>query len=252
MDKLGNHNLVMTLQKFDDTLLSDYMDGFWGYGATNADYWFVGMEEGGGDSFEEITQRISQWNKRGRNPLEDLYEYHMDINVPKWFQKNAPLQPTWNKLIRVLLVAKGKNPEKEFVRSYQIEQLGRSNGEVCLLELLPLPSPTTNHWLYSKHSDISALSTREIYTQKIGLNRSRKITMLILKHQPKFVMFYGVGYLDWWQKVANTKLTPKTLHNKIAYFGKLENTKIVVSQHPVATGVSLDYFHEIGQHLSVL
>lgn len=238
------------MQKFDDTLLFDYMKGFWGYGAEGADYWFVGMEEGGGDSYEDVNKRIVQWDNRGRKALEDLYEYHMDIQVSKWFRKNAPLQPTWNRLIRVLFSAKGLEPEREDVRTYQIEQLGRSNGEVCLLELLPLPSPTTNHWIYSKHSDIPTLANREKYTQKIGIERAKKITQLIIQHQPKFVMFYGVGYLDWWRKVANTKLTPKTLHNKTAYFGKLENTAIAISQHPVATGVSLDYFHEIGRNLS--
>lgn len=211
------------MQKFDDTLLDDYMQGFWGYGVANAEYWFVGMEEGGGDSFEEVNQRISMWDKRGRNPLEDIYEYHMDINVPKWFQKNAPIQPTWNRLIRVLLASKGEIPEKELVRSYQIEQLGRSNGEVCLIELLPLPSPTTNRWLYSKHSDNPTLSNRTWYTQEIGISRDSKITKLIIKHQPKFVMFYGICYLDWWQKVAPTKLTLKMLHNKKHI---LENYKI--------------------------
>ena len=59
------------MKKFNDSLLADYMGGFWGYGNLSGDYWFVGMEEGGGDSFEEVNQRISQWNKRGRNSFED-------------------------------------------------------------------------------------------------------------------------------------------------------------------------------------
>jgi len=63
-------------------------------------------------------------------------------------------------------------------------------------------------------------------------------------------MFYGIGYLDWWQKVADTKFTSKTLHNKTAYFGKLGNTAIAVTQHPVAQGVSLEYFHDIGRTLA--
>ena len=240
------------MKKFNDTLLADYMGGFWGYGNLNGDYWFVGMEEGGGDSFEEVDQRILQWDKRGRNSFEDLYQYHMDINVPKWFQEKAPLQSTWNRLIRVLLVTKGLIPEREAVRKYQIEQLGRSNGEVCLLELLPLPSPTTSHWMYGQHSDIPILSSRETYTEKVGITRAGKIAELILEHQPKFVLFYGIGYLDWWRKAADTKLTSKILHDKTAYFGKLGNTAIAVSQHPVATGVTLDYFHGIGKYISSL
>jgi hypothetical protein len=36
------------MDQFDHTLLTDYINGFWGYGTFSADYWFVGMEEGGG------------------------------------------------------------------------------------------------------------------------------------------------------------------------------------------------------------
>ena len=140
-------------------------------------------------------------------------------------------------------------PTRELVRTYQTEHFGRTKGEVCLLELLPLPSPNTNQWLYSNHSDIPFLANRKKYTQKIGTQRTKKITQLILEHQPKFVLFYCIGYLDWWRKVSKTKLTLKTLHSKTAYFGKLDITTIAVSQHPVATGVSLDYFHDIGRNL---
>ena len=63
-------------------------------------------------------------------------------------------------------------------------------------------------------------------------------------------MFYGIGYLDWWRKISQIELTPKMLHNKVTYFGKLNSTAIAISQHPVATGVSLNYFHKIGQQLS--
>jgi hypothetical protein len=234
---------------FDDTLLSDYMKGFWGYGNPEADYWFVGMEEGGGDSYEDITRRITQWDRRGRNMLEDLYEYHMDIQVPKWFQSGAPLQSTWNRLIRVLLVAKGEVPEREVVRSYQIERLARSNDEVCLLELLPLPSPTTSHWLYGEHSQIPELSSRAAYTRKVGEYRAQQIKQLITQRQPKFVLFYGIGYLEWWQKLVGVDLTQQTLHGKTAYFGQIGSTKLAVTQHPVATGVTLDYFHSVGSKL---
>jgi len=34
------------MQKFDDVLLSEYMEHFFGYGAIKTDYWFIGMEEG--------------------------------------------------------------------------------------------------------------------------------------------------------------------------------------------------------------
>lgn len=226
------------------------MDGFWGYGSEHADYWFVGMEEGGGDSFEEIERRLLGWDKRGRSPLEDIYEYHLDINVPKWFVGGAPLQPTWNKLVRVLLSAKGEKPEREQVRSYQINKLGRQDGESCLLEFLPLPSPTTNHWLYGEYSQIPELVTRERYKYEIGSKRAAHLSSLIEKHQPKFVMFYGIGYLDWWRRVIGLGLIETKILGKTSYFGEKKSSKIAFTQHPVATGVKLDYFHEVGRRLA--
>ena len=130
-------------RSYDDALLNDYINGFWGYGDLSAKHWFIGMEEGGGDTFDEVQQRLEQWDKRGRHLCEDLYDYHIDINVPKWFQKKAPLQATWNKLIRTLLSYKGNNPDKEDVRTYQIsvssvEERDYKLGEMQSI-LLPLP-----------------------------------------------------------------------------------------------------------------
>jgi len=66
------------MQKFDDNLLASYMNSFWGYGNPNANYWFVGIEEGGGASFEEINQKIQLWNKRERRAIDDIYECHTE------------------------------------------------------------------------------------------------------------------------------------------------------------------------------
>ncbi len=55
------------------------------------------------------------------------------------------IQPTWNKLIRIVLSAKEKeNINLENVRKYQINELGRKDKETCLLELFPLPSQSLN------------------------------------------------------------------------------------------------------------
>ena len=39
---------------FDDELLQAYIDTFYGFGKYEGKYWFIGMEEGGGGTFEEI------------------------------------------------------------------------------------------------------------------------------------------------------------------------------------------------------
>lgn len=132
-------------QPFDDQLLHTFMHGFYGYGNYQADYWFVGMEEGGGDTVQEINQRLTVWDQRGRREVEDVAEYHLALGIIHPFVEKAKLQPTWAKLIRVLLSIEGLSPTKEEVRRYQQQQWARSNGNVCLLELLPLPSPSTSH-----------------------------------------------------------------------------------------------------------
>ena len=237
------------MPKLDEKLLSEYMENFFGYGNLNGNYWFIGMEEGGGDSFEEIHSRISQWDNRGREMLEDLYNYHIDINVPKWFRDKAPLQSTWNRLIRILLTYNEQEPDKEKVREYQIERLGRMDSDTALLELMPLPSPSTNHWLYADISDNPSLQNRDIYLLEIGKYRIEKLKQLITEYNPKFVIFYGIGYLGRWMEIIGKQVTQKSIAGKSVYFGKIDGTAIAITQHPTATGVTLDYFHEIGREL---
>ena len=239
------------MYELDDLLLSDFMSGFWGYGSVSADYWFIGMEEGGGNTFEEVERRIYQWDIRGRLQFEDIYGYHMSIDIPRWFQEGAPLQGTWNRLIRILLAAKGYEPDREMVRSYQISNLGRTNGETCLLELLPLPSPGIGRWHYNDYSNIPALASRKRYTQIIGNKRAAYLTQLISKHQPRFVVFYGISYLQRWREIAKVEFIEEKFFGKSVYFGKAGSTVLVISQHPIAHGVRLEYFHAIGRRLAV-
>lgn len=72
---------------FDDVLLEDFMDRFYGYGNYQGDYWFIGMEEGGGSSFEDIDKRLKTWKKRGRRELEDVAEYHIEMGITSLFRK---------------------------------------------------------------------------------------------------------------------------------------------------------------------
>jgi hypothetical protein len=67
------HPLGRTL---DDTLLEAFMTGFYGYGTWAAKYWFVGLEEGGGQTCDEIARRIETWKKRKRPEIDDIREFH--------------------------------------------------------------------------------------------------------------------------------------------------------------------------------
>ena len=234
---------------FDDQLLYEFMSKFYGYGNFAAPYWFIGMEEGGGDSFEEVTRRINVWDQRGRRELEDVADYHIALGITHPFDEKPKLQPTWAKLIRVLLTIEGEPPDREEVRAFQQKTWARSTGNVNLMELLPLPSPSTRHWLYADHSELPDLSSRDAYRQQWSTLRIQGLQERIATYQPKAVIFYSFGYLPYWRQVANAELQP-ALSGAI-YEHRRSATLYVVLKHPASKGTDMTsgYFHQAGQFI---
>jgi len=195
---------------FDTQLVTDFIDTFYGYSTYDAPFWFVGMEEGGGKTPEANAARIASWQRRGRPELTDLYEYHEGIAVPRWFTNHPPIQSTWGKLIRLLLAARGQQSiTPDDVRYYQRDHLGRSSGDTCLLELLPLPSPSTGQWMYGEHADLPQLRTREAYKQYYGRPRALHIRQRGQEYKPVAVVFYSFDwwYRQWWEVIAGILFT---------------------------------------------
>jgi hypothetical protein len=229
---------------FDDQLLSQFVQNFCGYGNYSGQFWFIGMEEGGGNSFSEINTRLTTWANRGKSELDDLAEYHNDIGVMDWFNDKPKLQPTWNKLIRILLSSSGKLPTTEQVREYQKTLLGRLFGDTCLLELLPLPSPSIGQWLYAQYSQLPYLKDRATYRQECIESRIEHLQGRINQYQPKVVIFYSLSYQEYWKKITRVDFCQNS--DKI-YFGRNESTLFVMTKHPAAQGVTSEYFHQVGQ-----
>lgn len=233
----------------DDELLQDFMTSFYGYSDYAGDYWFVGMEEGGGDAFAEVERRLQLWDQRGRLELEDAAAYHAELGEVRWFGPRPRLQPTWNRLIRIALSAEGQDVQTEQVRAYQRDQLGRHGSPNCLLELLPLPSPSLGHWLYAQHSHLPALATREAYMRHYAAPRAEHLRQRIDQHKPKAVIFYSVNpnYLRWWQAIAGVTFTAQPVLGAPLHIAHHDHTVFVITYHPVAQGIRNDYFHQAGK-----
>ncbi|MBK1989863.1 hypothetical protein A0J48_020410 [Sphaerospermopsis aphanizomenoides BCCUSP55] len=242
----------MASQQFlDDELLQRRIEKFYGYGNYEGKYWFVGMEEAGGETFADINCRMNTWAKREHQEIDDIAEYEQDRG---WWDEK--IQNTWKGLIRITLSANGKdNIDVQDVKKYQFCELGRKNKETCLLELLPLPSPSIDDWIYAKHSQLPFLSDRETYKNYCIENRINHISQRIKEHKPKAVVFYGMKYEDSWRKIANVEFTKiefsQTEDSKKHYFfiGKNNHTIFVMVKHSVAFGVTNDYFHYIGKSI---
>lgn len=69
--------------------LKDFMSNFYGYGMLNSDIWMIGMEEGGGNSIEEIQASLKYWVEGGRCITEDVAEYHEKFGMG-YFSLKSP------------------------------------------------------------------------------------------------------------------------------------------------------------------
>jgi hypothetical protein len=241
---------MLPLPVFDDQLLQDFMNGFYGYGNYSGGYWFVGMEEGGGNSFENIDKRLKDWDRRGRFELEDIADYHVEIGAGQYFDLQPKLQPTWNRLIRLALSADGQEIiHKEQVREYQQKYLGRHDSKNCLVELLPLPSPSLGHWLYAQHSKLPCLRSREAYMTCYAQRRATHLQQRIQECKPKAVVFYSVNpaYISCWNSIAGIEFNERFIGGDRMYIGKNKQTVFAIIYHPVARGIKNEYFHQVGR-----
>lgn len=245
----------------DSTVLEAFMNKFYGYGNLNSDYWFIGMEEGfnkPSQASDEISRRISQWHLRGEQTVENLADYHRAIEIADFFKKGANLQPTWLGLMRIFFSAKGLVPDIEKMREYQINHLGSKNGDICLMELLPLPSKSSNDWYYTEYSEaFSWLKNKNTYRAHMKRLRAAGIRDLISKHRPKYVFFYGKEYDDTWLEIAGTNKWEEisrfpyseTFRSTISA-AAVDGIDFISMPHVTAHGWTGQMFAELGRRFS--
>ena len=122
-----------------------FANRFLGYGSLKSDVWLVGPEAGGGETIEKVYERATVWAESGQKETEDLHGYHADLKLSPRADWTKNIQPTWGPLIRVILAFNEKRADTEDVRDFQKCELGRADGENCVLDLSPLPSPSKSH-----------------------------------------------------------------------------------------------------------
>ena len=179
------------------------MSLFSGYGDFEADTWFIGMEEGGGDSLQDVYTRIGTWVNRGKHALEDCAEYHHAIGQGHLFiPPVSRAQPTWDWLMRAQLISEGKPYDLAASKTMQAERWLRHGSGTCGLELLPLPSPSIRVWHYNRFSNDPILRDRASYKAAMLPARKAMIKRAIDQYKPRNVVFYSKQYLTHWQDIA--------------------------------------------------
>lgn len=154
---------------------------FQGYGNKEGKYWFLGMEEGGG-SLEELKKRAVLFSE-----VEDLYDAHEKLGRAHTMERHVP---TWRVMSKLVMALNGQPDwaNVEAARTYQAEKLGRKAGETFLVELMPLPSPSTQVWPYK-----SIYCDRDAYYQAVRPGRIAMLRKEVSSYSPEFLICYGKG-----------------------------------------------------------
>jgi len=78
----------------DKLLVNEFVHKFFGFRNLKEKYWFIGKEEGGGNTRAEFENRIDAWVKLGKNTLVDVTKYPEIIGINIFFVEPVKLQST--------------------------------------------------------------------------------------------------------------------------------------------------------------
>jgi hypothetical protein len=194
---------------------------FYGFGRWDAPFWFLGPEPGVGDGVD-ATAHLNAWQKVGGGELVDCVDYHRAMNFTRW---EYAIQPTWGKLIRLLLAFAGEDDiDKAAVLECQRSLWGRRSGQTCVIEL----------------SSIAAASLATIVDREsFRAERISTIRRKIEEHQPTFVVMYSRSHMDCWEQIVGG-----TFDDDVRRIGR---TVACFRLHPTRT--SNVYWEEFGRGL---
>jgi len=128
--------------------------------------------------------------------------------------------------------------------------LGRADSNNCILEFLPLPSPSVGHWIYADHSRLPQLTDRRTYTEHTTPMSVRHLRERIMEHKPKAVIFYSRAYESQWEQVAGSAFQPTELRGLDVVQGPA--TIFAMTLHPTYTGVTNELFQKAGRVIAGL
>lgn len=169
---------------------------FIGYGKENAEFIFIGIEEGGG-GYDNLKKRIGCSDYR----LLDCKRFHLDsLNINKFHNdsnNDIKLQPVWKFMSYMVLRLKGYerntilSNKNLMLRDYQNNFLGTtsSKGETLLTEVYPIPCSAFNIWGYKtvdSEEDYKLYFKKYLdkndYCNKILTQRKKLLSQIIFKN----------------------------------------------------------------------
>ena len=199
------------MNKFFTSEEINKLRNFIGYGKEDAEFIFIGIEEGGG-GYDNLKGRLGYDDYR----LLDCHRFHLDILNDKRFHNdssnNVKLQPAWTFISYLVLRLKGvekKNILKDnrlMLRDYQNNFLGTtaSQGETLLTEVYPIPCSSFSNWGYKNKSTeenykfyFEEYLDKKDYCDKVLPLRKKLLSEIISKKISKKKKIYCYGKIVW-------------------------------------------------------
>jgi hypothetical protein len=194
--------------------LRHWIDNFYGYGSWHARFWFIGYEEGGGETPEEVADKLNYFYKTHAQTdggLCDIREFYKHVAVrrdgPKAnsfnnlyeyrFDKNAIQHGIWKNLIAFVHGYEQTNVPN--LLAYQQHQFLSSTAyNEALIPLYPLPGPNSHAWYYSwlDLPQLGFLKSRTLYQEHVYQRRMHTILSNISTHKPELVLMYGMDNIN--------------------------------------------------------
>ncbi|MEO3385806.1 hypothetical protein [Mesorhizobium sp. CAU 1741] len=224
----------------DDELIQDFSFNFLGYGSAKPRIVFIGMEEGGGNSLEEVAKRLNAWEALGRPRLADIREYHSRIGMPQLFcTAGYRRQNTWQGLIKLYRNALGI-PIKD-LNAFQRDEWCGPDSDVASIELFPLPSPSINKWLYADWTRVPEIRvSRKTYYRFLFERRATLIRDFIKRATPSIVVMYGLKHKKWFETLFYCD-RPQLMQKGVYIFPNISVPSTTLICHPAyASNLTLE------------
>jgi hypothetical protein len=251
-----------------------YLNNFFGYGNWQSNFWFIGMEEGGGHSENLVINKINSFflNHKSHLALVDNYDFQITCVGQPWNEEaikflgprpnNKPvkLQSYWAKKIKILLHCHGQNTDNESIRNFQANNWGRINLEQmqhAIIELLPLPSPGTDDWFYDEWTahftgaHCPQLENRIFYKEHIINDRISLLIHKINQFNPRVIVLSGYSYNDYYNTISGTNdWEILNFNNFNCAFTKVNYTLFVKVLAPNTRGLTNEYWNLVSNEIS--
>jgi hypothetical protein len=188
----------------EDTLVIslERLLGFIGFGDPDPRVVLAGLEEGFRTTRPDKVQALrDELILRSSYPANiiDLRDSFVSHDIAEVALASLG-SPTWRNISHIMLAHRGQTHEEHTpgnLRAYQQRFLGAKTSGSLLIELMPLPSPTMEDWLYSQIPEIGAeYPNRPTYREKVWPTREKLLRGVFERVRPSLVVCYGKGR-DW-------------------------------------------------------